>query len=288
MGKYQILKNIEVLAKIHHIESVKIPKELIKLRSLFDRYNIIEDAKIFTSEPAYYISNCLDFLSEKISTDSQFLVKFVDNNSFIRMPVFSIIYLDSEGKPVIDEIKYPWDFLKSIQKLLNHEITSSVISTKAKIANTVIIDGPCIIEKDVVIDDFVKIKGPCYIGSGSFIGMGSLIRNSILEQNTSIGFNCEIGKSYFAGHDKISHHNVILDSIVGENVWFGGFTGTANVLLNKRNIQYKINGELKDTGIDHFGSVIGDNCCIGASVIILPGRRIPSNTHIQAGTVFKS
>jgi len=43
-----------------------------------------------------------------------------------------------------------------------------------------------------------------------------------------------------------------------------------------------------DTGTDHFGSVIGNNCCIGASVIILPGRKIPSNSQIQAGTVVKS
>lgn len=118
--------------------------------------------------------------------------------------------------------------------------------------------------------------------------MGSLVRNSILEHNTKIGFNCEIGKSYFAGNDKISHHNVILDTIVGQNVWFGGYSGTANVLLDRKNVRYKINDNLVDTGTDHFGSVIGNNCCIGASVIILPGRKIPPNTQIQAGTIIKS
>ena len=143
-------------------------------------------------------------------------------------------------------------------------------------------------EEGVVLDDFCKIKGPAYIGRNSFIGMGSLVRSSILEHNTTVGFNCEIGESYFAGNDKISHHNVILDTIVGQNVWFGGYTGTANVLLDRKNIKYRINNTLVDTGTDHFGSVIGNNCSIGVSVIILPGRKILPDSQIQAGTIIKS
>ncbi len=138
----------------------------------------------------------------------------------------------------------------------------------------------------MVIDDFVKIRGPVYIGKKSFIGMGSLIRNSMLNYNTSIGFNCEIGKSYFAGNAKISHHNVILDSVVGRNVWFGGYSGTANVLLTRKNVQYKIDGRLIDTGRDHFGAVISNNCSIGASVIILPGRKLSPNSIVPAGTIY--
>ena len=72
---------------------------------------------------------------------------------------------------------------------------------------------------------------------------------------------------------KVSHHNVILDTIVGQNVWFGGYSGTANVLLDRRNIKYKMNDTIVDTDIEHCGSVIGNNCRIGASVIILPGRK---------------
>jgi len=42
------------------------------------------------------------------------------------------------------------------------------------------INGPCIIEDDVIIDDFCKIVGPTYIASGGFIGMSSLVRKSML------------------------------------------------------------------------------------------------------------
>jgi acetyltransferase-like isoleucine patch superfamily enzyme len=68
----------------------------------------------------------------------------------------------------------------------------------------------------------------------------------------------------------------------------GCYSGTANVLLDRKNIRYKINDGLVDTGTDHFGSVIGNNCGIGASVIILPERKIPPNTQVQAGTIIKS
>lgn len=116
--------------------------------------------------------------------------------------------------------------------------------------------------------------------------MSSLIRNCVLGNKTKIGFNCEIGRTYFGGNSKISHQNVILDSVIGENVWFGGYSGTANVLLTRGSIKYAVGKDLVDTGTDHFGAVVGNNCAVGASVIILPGRQVPSDSFIQAGTIF--
>jgi len=185
----------------------------------------------------------------------------------------------------VDILAYPWQFLNAVQSVLNNEVTGIRISPKATVAKSSVIYGPCIIEDDVTIDDFCKIVGPTYIGTNSFIGMSSLIRNSMLGVNTKIGFNCEIGKTYFEGHARISHQNVILDSIIGKNVWFGGYSGTANVLLDRKNVRYQIDDKLIDTGTDHFGAVVGNNCTIGASVIILPGRQVLPKSVIQAGTI---
>ncbi len=76
--------------------------------------------------------------------------------------------------------------------------------------------------------------------------------------------------------------------MVGQNVWDGGYSGTADVLLDRRNIKYKMNDILVDTGTDHFRSAIGNNCCIGASVIILSRRKIYPDTQIQTETTIKS
>ncbi|MFZ0896722.1 MAG: hypothetical protein WAZ77_19655 [Candidatus Nitrosopolaris sp.] len=43
--------------------------------------------------------------------------------------------------------------------------------------------------------------------------------------------------------------------------------------------------KLVDTGTDQFGAVVGNNCAIDASLIILPCRQVQSNTVIQAGTI---
>jgi len=208
-------------------------------------------------------------------------------NSLVRSSFSTISNGNKNNTLLIDSIVYPWDFLNAIKRILSEEVKHTKISSNASVAKTSIIEGPCIIEDDVVIDDFSKIKGPTYISSGSFIGMSSLIRNCMIGNNSQIGFNCEIAKSYFAGYDKIAHQNVILDSILGENVWFGGYSGTANVLLTRKNIRYDIgDGRSMDTGTNHFGAVVGNNCAIGASVIILPGKQIPSHSIIQAGTIF--
>lgn len=58
------------------------------------------------------------------------------------------------------------------------------------------------------------------------------------------------------------------------------------MLLTRGNIKYPVGDALVDTGTDHFGAVVGNSCAVGASVIILPGRQVPSYSFIQAGTIF--
>jgi NDP-sugar pyrophosphorylase family protein len=53
----------------------------------------------------------------------------------------------------------------------------------------------------------------------------------MLGEKTRIGFNCEIARSYFAGHDKMAHQNVILDSVIGKGIVFWRTVGNCNCLL---------------------------------------------------------
>lgn len=312
-GQPLIIRNVQVVNKILGIDKVMIPEgfsDAVKL--IHDNFPYIDveqfcensnDNKNNHGNNNYSSNNdksCAVTTSTTAIVDTYSLLRnngqFIkregnnyDNNDKAKFEVALntfIHYSPERATLVIDAVIYPWDFLKIIQKVLYDSIKGTMISPNASIAKSSIIEGPCIIEDDVTIDDFCKIKGPTYIANGSFIGMGSLIRNCMIGEKTRIGFNCEIAKSYFAGHDKMAHQNVILDSVIGKDVWFGGYSGTANVLLNKQNIRYEVNGKLIDTGTNHFGAVIGNNCAIGASVIILPGRQVPSNSIIQAGTIF--
>jgi len=290
LGEPLILRNITMAMKWLNFNKILIPEgfhnTLTLVQEAFPQIDVEEfsdakDIRCYNSDNEKGAS-----LPSKQSLYSRVIAGGADQD--IEIPLNACLHYSKTTKNLfIESIVYPWDFLNLVKKVLHQEVTRNMISPNASIAKSSIIEGPCIIEDDVTIDDFCKVRGPTYIGKGSFIGMGTLIRNCMLGSGTRIGFNCEIGKSYFAGKDKISHQNVILDSIIGENVWFGGYSGTANVLLNQGCIKYETSsGNLIDTGTNHFGALVGNNCAVGASVIILPGRSVPKDTMIQAGTIF--
>lgn len=274
-GQPLIVRNASVASKVLDIDKIMIPKDFP------DALRLVQDN--FSRISVEQFQDDGDSTQTLPKTEN----KVIPQNDTFEIPINTLLRYSKDTKTFsVEPLSYPWDLLNTITKVLQEEVTKSIISKNAIIAKSSIIDGPCIIEDNVKIDDFCKIKGPVYLGKDSFIGMGSLVRNSMLNNETRIGFNCEISKTYFGGNDQIAHHNVILDSVIGKNVWFGGYSGTANVLLTRKNIKYMINDELIDTGTDHFGSVVGDNCAIGAAVIILPGRQVPANTQIQAGTIL--
>ena len=311
-GYHLIVRNIMIAQKFTNIDTICLPDGFSDAARIIQEYFPAINLREFSDD----YSNAFEkYASTAIGTPAHFgcnggglTIPFQSQDNNFEIPINSLLHysfrsLDDDGDHLnnnddydnnnnstndlaADILIYPWDFLKAVQDVLHDEISHTVISPSAVVAKSSIINGPCIIEDDVTIDDFCKIVGPIYIGSGSFIGMSSLVRHSMMGINTRIGFNCEIAKTYFEGHDRISHQNVILDSIIGRNVWFGGYSGTANVLLDRRNVRYQIADKLVDTGTDHFGAVVGNNCTIGASVIILPGRQVLPNAVIQAGTIF--
>ena len=295
LGEPLILRNINMVRKKANFNKILIPNGLHNaLRIVQDAFPQI-DVEEFNDEKddRFYDDHKKTERSTTVSSlpsSQPFYSKVIIGGKYedLKIPLnVCLHYSQNIDSLFMESIIYPWDFLNLVQKVLHEEVTQNIISPNASIAKSSIIEGPCLIEDDVKIDDFCKIKGPIYIGKGSFVGMSSLIRNCMFGNETRIGFNCEIGRSYFAGHDKISHQNVILDSIIGDNVWFGGYSGTANVLLTQGNIKYEISsGKLVDTETNHFGAVVGNDSAIGASVIILPGRQVPHNTMIQAGTIF--
>jgi NDP-sugar pyrophosphorylase family protein len=206
----------------------------------------------------------------------------------LMVPLNSVVIKSKPDNHIIRFLVYPWDILQAIHDILDVEVTETIVSKNASVAESSIVKGPCIIEEGAIVDDFTKIIGPTYIAKNSRVGTSSLVRNCMIGKDSSIGFGCEVGRTFLVGKDIISHHNVILDSIIGYDNWFGGFVGTTNVLLNKEIVKYKLGNMLVSTGLTHFGSVIGYNCAIGAGVIILPGRFVPPNSTIQAGTVFSN
>ena len=263
MNQPLIVRNLGIVGKILNIHRIKVPSECSTvLRLIQDNFPAISVDEYDTNNTR---NNTNDDTPTDTSTSARsFKISIKGNMDSLEIPLNSALWYSQSEKNniLVNPIVYPWDFHYIIRRILQEELTES-ISPNASLSKSTIIDGPCIIEDDVTIDDFSKIKGPTYIGKGSFIGMSSLIRNCMLGNETRIGFNCEIGRSYFSGHDKIPHQNVIVDSLIGENVWFGAYSAVDNVLPQEERILYEIaKGNAIDTGMDHFGAVIGNNCTI--------------------------
>jgi NDP-sugar pyrophosphorylase family protein len=284
-----IVRNVSIASRILNIHRIKIPSKYnTALKLIQDNFPAINVEEYDEDNNNDYRNNNSKLIDTSTSARS-YNISIKENMDYLEIPLNSALwYLQSEKENIlINPIVYPWDFHYIIQKILQDELTQASISPNTSISKSTIVDGPCIIEDGVTIDDFCKIKGPTYISKGSFIGMGSLIRNSMIGNETRIGFNCEIGRSYLLGHDKISHQNVILDSIIGDNVWFGAYSVTLNALSTKQKVIYEIEkGKSIDTGIDHFGAVIGNNCIISTSVIIMPGRHIQADITVKPETII--
>jgi NDP-sugar pyrophosphorylase family protein len=213
--------------------------------------------------------------------------KFVDSEA-LKIPLDSVVVKSPEGHCAISQIIYPWDLLKAMEYVMETEIKTQDISKDASIESGSVVDGPCIIESGVSVDSFCKIKGPVYIGAGCKIGTGSLVRNSMLDRNCTIGFSCEVARSYVAAYDIFPHYDAVLDSVIGEHTWMGAYVAFTNVMLNNKQVRYKIDGDLVDTGLFHFGAVIGHHSTIGASVVILPGRYMPPGSFVPPHIVYSS
>jgi NDP-sugar pyrophosphorylase family protein len=281
-----IVRNLGIVNRILNIHRIKVPSECSTvLRLIQDNFPEISVDEYNTNNTN---NNDADTPTDTSTSARSFKIPIKENMSSLEMPLNSALWYSQLEKDniLVNPIVYPWDFHYIVQRILREELTEASVSPNASISKSSIIDGPSIIEDGVTIDDFCKIKGPTYIGKGSFIGMSSLIRNCMIGNDTRIGFNCEIGRSYFLGRDKIPHQNVIVDSLIGENVWFGAYSATLNVLFTRNKILFEIDkGNVIDTGMDHFGAVIGNNCTIGTSVTIFPGKHIHPNTAVRHETI---
>jgi bifunctional UDP-N-acetylglucosamine pyrophosphorylase/glucosamine-1-phosphate N-acetyltransferase len=210
------------------------------------------------------------------------------NGAAAELPSNSLVVPDGGNGWTYETLAEPWSLVEAMCKALKREVKETIIAGSAEIAPTAVISGPCVISEGVKIDDFCKVKGPAYIGPGTKVWTGSLVRESMIGPDCEVGFGCEVARTYMLGRDRTAHHDVILDSVLGLDVWMGAFIGTTNKLLNNATVKYKVGEKLVDTGVNHFGAVFGYGSAVGAGTVILPGRFVPPRAIIQAGTVYSS
>jgi acetyltransferase-like isoleucine patch superfamily enzyme len=140
------------------------------------------------------------------------------------------------------------------------------------------------IHKTATIQAGAIIKSPALIGAGCFVGANACLRNGVyLGGHVTIGTGCEIKSSIVFSNTAIAHFNFIGDSIIGSSVNFEAGSITANHYNERKDKQIAVlyQSRIIHTGATRFGSLVGDNCRIGANAVLSPG------TVLQPGSIVK-
>ncbi|MCP4782085.1 MAG: hypothetical protein GY903_11185 [Fuerstiella sp.] len=177
------------------------------------------------------------------------------------------------------------------------------ISDLAEIDPYVVIDtrsGPVSIDRDVHIQSFTRIEGPCHVGRGT-----SVFR-ALIREGTTIGQHCRVGgeieESILHGHVNKYHEGFLGHSYVCPWVNLGAITTTSDLKSDYSTVKVPLQGEMIDSGIIKVGSFIGDHTktaidsmfntgsSIGVMTLVLPGgrllpRHIPSFCNVSFGDV---
>ncbi len=170
----------------------------------------------------------------------------------------------------------PWEITSGLAAIILNKISTlgSDYSIRDGIA----------IHKTATVEDGVILKPPAIICTGCFIGANAYLRNAVfLGEGSSVGPGCEVKTSVIFPHTEIAHLNFIGNSIIGSHCNFEAGSITANYFNERsdKTIYVFYKSDRIKTGAEKFGSLVGDNCKIGANAVLSPG------TLLVPGTVIK-
>lgn len=172
--------------------------------------------------------------------------------------------------------KQPWEIIAGLSDYITLIIESLGDDYSVK-------DGVAI-HRSAVIGHNVTIKAPAIIGPKCFIGANSYLRNGIyLAEGAKIGISCEIKTTVMLEDSAVAHFNFVGDSIIGHSVNIEAGAIVANHFNERADKTICVHHEGKRicTGLHKFGSLIGDNCRIGANAVLSPGTLLKPNTIVR-------
>ncbi len=181
---------------------------------------------------------------------------------------------------------YPWSLLETNEFLLGK--MKGRIAKSALVEKGATLKGKIIVGERTIIKNGVYIEGPVIIGKNSVIGPNCFIRASTaIGDHSHIGNAVEIKNSIIGDCTNIAHLSYVGDSIIGDNCNLGAGTITANLRHDWKNIKCMVKGELKDTGRQKLGIIMGDNCKTGIHTSFYPGVKINSGCMTLPGEIVK-
>ncbi len=174
----------------------------------------------------------------------------------------------------ITQYEFPWeavinisDFIVDFALTLSDdfiEIKEQVYVHKtASIDDSVILEGPCIIDANAIVRAGAYVREYVYIGERAIIGNSAELKNSIIMDEAEIG-----------------HFNYVGDSILGKRAHLGGGAIISNFRQDRSFIKIHFSSGKLETGMEKFGTLLGDYVEVGANAVINPGTLVGRNSRI--------
>lgn len=183
-------------------------------------------------------------------------------------------------------VSYPWSLLEANEYFIGKN--KGNIAKSAIIEKGATLKGEITVGEGTVIKNGAYIEGPAIIGANCVIGPNCYIRFfTAIGDHAHIGNAVEIKNSIIGDNTNVAHLSYVGDSIIGDNCNLGGGTITANLRHDFKNIKCMIKGELKDTGRQKLGVIMGDNCKTGIHTSLFPGIKINPGCMIPPGEIVK-
>jgi len=170
----------------------------------------------------------------------------------------------------------PWEITNNLKEILENRML--------QLDEDYSINDGVAIHKTAIIESGVVLKRPAIVGGNCIIGANAYFREGVyLDQSVKIGPGCEIKNSIICSGTAIAHFNYIGNSIIGRNVNFEAGSIAANHYNERvsKRIFVLHQSEVIDTGVEKFGSLVGDNSKIGANAVLSPGTILEKNTIVK-------
>lgn len=180
-----------------------------------------------------------------------------------------------EYKDIFNDINSVWEVLPKIKDYIEMQFKSGQLKANYKEKNNVYVG------EGTIIQDGVLIEGPAIIGKYALLRHGSFIRtNCIIGNNVTIHHGAEVKGSIFLNDSYAPHVGYVGDSIVGNKVNIAAGAIFANFRLDKKTIFVRDGENQIETGLEKFGSIIGDSSNIGVNAVLNPGTILGKNSVV--------
>ena len=182
--------------------------------------------------------------------------------------------------PSLDESQgrnpcFPSGPVWSVLPTLKGQITDMLADVGENLREGVSIDstkGIVHIDDSAIIEPFVHIIGPAYIGPKATIRQGAYIREySWICANSLVGHASETKHSILLPGSKAPHFNYVGDSVLGPRVNLGAGVKLSNLRNDGGEVHTRIDGERIPTGLRKFGAIIGEDSQLGCNAVTNPG-----------------